>query len=68
MALILSQQACVLTPMEPWTRLAEASAGIWPETKIWPLARMAWDFLHSHHVSMVNVGVYGGLVGAVCQV
>lgn len=29
--------------MLPSTKLAEESAGIWPETKIWPLARMAWD-------------------------
>lgn len=40
---MLSQQTCVLAPMLPSTKLAEASAGIWPETKIWPLARMAWD-------------------------
>jgi hypothetical protein len=40
---MLSQQTWVFWPMLPSTRLAEASAGIWPETKIWPLARMAWD-------------------------
>ena len=41
---MLSQQAWVLSLMLPLTRFAEASAGIWPETKIWPLARMAWDW------------------------
>lgn len=43
---MLSQQAWVLSPMEPSMRLALASAGIWPETKIWPLALMAWDCLY----------------------
>jgi hypothetical protein len=43
MALMLLQQAWVFWPMVPSTRLPEASAGIWPEMKIWPLARMAWD-------------------------
>jgi hypothetical protein len=45
MALMLSQHAWVLSPMLPSIRFPEASAGIWPETKTWPLARMAWDYV-----------------------
>lgn len=59
-ALMLSQQTCVLAPMLPSIKLAEASAGIWPETKIWPLARMAWDcigFVRWFFYSRMYVGV-----------
>jgi len=40
---MFSQHAVVLSAMEPETRLPEASAGIWPETKMWGPEAMAWD-------------------------
>ena len=43
MFLSASQQALVWSAMLPPTRLPWASAGIWPETQIWPAASMAWD-------------------------
>lgn len=42
-ALTLLQHASVFWPMEPSTSVAVLSAGIWPETKIWPFALIAWD-------------------------
>ena len=45
MFLSASQQALVLSAMLPSTRLPEASAGIWPETKIWPAAAIACDYV-----------------------
>lgn len=49
--------------MLPSTSWPVESAGIWPETKIWPLARMAWD-------CWVLIGVFGLLLiaGWVCWV
>jgi hypothetical protein len=44
MFLRASQQALVWSAMLPPTRLPWASAGIWPETQIWPAASMAWDW------------------------
>ena len=67
MARMLSQQAWVFWPMEPLTRFAEASAGIWPETKIWPLARTAWDCIFFLiEVSWVIGWLVGWLAGKVC--
>lgn len=40
-----SQQAVVLSAMEPSTSLPEASAGIWPLTKIWGPAWIACDYI-----------------------
>lgn len=45
MFLSASQHALVLSATLPSTRLPWASAGIWPETQIWPAASMAWDFV-----------------------
>ena len=66
-ALILSQQAWVLSAMLPSTRVPVLSAGIWPETQIWLPARMAWDWVVSCVVGMhglygVECGVGGRLV------
>jgi hypothetical protein len=55
MALMLLQQAWVSSPMLPETRFPDASAGIWPETKIWPLARMAWDYSIEGLVSRLSI-------------
>lgn len=62
MALMLLQQAWVRSPMLPCTRFPEASAGIWPETKTWPLARTAWDCGVS--IGILHLFAYSrGLVG-----
>lgn len=56
---MLSQHAWVFSPMLPSTRFPETSAGIWPETKIWPLARMAWDYTGQGVSWFVDLDVNG---------
>lgn len=51
MALRDSQHALVWSAMEPSTRLPSLSAGIWPETKMWAPALMAWVLI------VVSVGL-----------
>ena len=54
MAFMPSQDALVLSPMLPSTRLPFLSAGIWPETKICPLTLMAWLYILAIRVCMVE--------------
>jgi hypothetical protein len=60
MPTMFSQHCLVLSAMLPSIRLPLVSAGIWPETKTWGPAMMAWDWVGQRGAVYV-VGVEGAI-------
>jgi hypothetical protein len=63
MPTMFSQHCFVLSAMLPSIRLPLVSAGIWPETKIWGPAMMAWDCQGSVWCFPVAVCMWSGGCG-----